>query len=1266
MSSSIPPITPGAPWQPPSREALAPELPAYEIEGLLGRGGMGAVYKAKQKSLNRDVAIKVLPPTIDDSDMHFAERFKAEAQAMAKLNHPGIIAVYDAGETSGGLLYFVMEYVQGTDVQQMISSSGRLPQAHAHAIAANVCDALAYAHANGLIHRDIKPANIMVDRQGRVKVADFGLAKSVTENSGFTQSNMAVGTPDFVAPESLIAGMPVDGRADLYAVGVMLYQMLTGNVPRGAWHPPSVLLPGEVDPRFDQIVVKAMQQNRDARHSSAMEMRAHLDSLLMHAVAPPELQSYSSVGMAKNTAPAEVVRTVPVRSETTAPGTVRTTPPSAKSKAPVFIGGGAAAAAVIAFFALNGGENVKTTESREASGSAVATPQGGTAPLSQGNKPTSNQNASPAPVTSSTATSKPSAPAKAVSPLHQGSATALRNAPATATPEPNKDEPKPTTPVVRYTFPLPVPKRPTQAGQVIVWRLDGKPLSAEDSPLTSSTDVKDAVQVVAFNTSAKYHALLLRSDGTLRHLGDSNLAANQYPTGIKDVVKVFTAGSRGLALKDSGELIVWGGAQFSAEKVQLLRSSKVVDYVAVNSIDLALLESGQAVSLRNPATIDGAISKSGRCGAIAAAAGGSAACITDDGMLTWVGGDRAKIELGAGRHPFLQSPVGRVVVFDNLSGHSVAFTSDGTVAGVFGDNEFQTRIAGSKGLSDAVAFNDIHALRINGEWKFEASGVTVDVAFCESQSKGCFTLALTDKYAFGIKPADPSSLASQKMDVPMVAATSPAPSAPAPKSELDTRLETLAEQFKAAFAKAAGVAHAEAVGKLNQQFIGALQRQQAAAQASGKLDDLVTLKSEIERMNASPSIPEQDDDSTPALLKLMHDTYRKALAPLATDRDKKAEPVLKAYIQSLTTVQSDLTKVGQVDDALRVKSLIQNLSTTDAEDVNAAVGTKTPGKGDAAQLSIPPLSRKPGKLKAWGELLSKPVDLSKADKYSDFVQVAVKDSHWLALRANGETVSTETTFDGIKGVSAIKMEANYFRLITKKGATMIANGILETVESSTWGGGRLLDSSCTGGGLQVFIRDDGTVRLRDTQNRQGKPAIQPNKAREFTRSILNATQSTASGLCVFVRTATGRVHGWVGPRWNADKIANQEVVPLDLSVLPSDLQWISSTQGGGTATLTLLTKSGSIVEFQASETDFAFKPKTQTAGPPPGSVIAMVQQGMHPITRLKDGMWHLSGTSKLATQIRSMKAGIDIASVSGSIPDNNGGKLNTECVLWIE
>ncbi len=323
---------------------------------------MGAVYRARQKSLNREVAIKILPPTIEDGDMHYSERFIAEAQSMARLEHPGIIAVYDAGQTPGGLLYFVMQYVQGTDVAQMIAASGKLPPEHAYAITAHVCEALAYAHKNGLMHRDIKPANIMVDLEGRVKVADFGLAKAVDAQTGYTQSNMAVGTPDFVAPEALIPGMPVDGRADLYAVGVMLYQMLTGSIPRGAFKPASEVVPG-LDARFDQVVFKAMQVDREERHSSATELRQHLDTLLIPAAPAPDLQRYSSAGMPKRDADSPVrTQQAPGAPSARRPASVRVTPaapPPAKSKTPLFIGIGAAAVLGIGAFVLFGGGKAK-------------------------------------------------------------------------------------------------------------------------------------------------------------------------------------------------------------------------------------------------------------------------------------------------------------------------------------------------------------------------------------------------------------------------------------------------------------------------------------------------------------------------------------------------------------------------------------------------------------------------------------------------------------------------------------------------------------------------------------------------------------------------------------------------------------------------------------------------------------------------------------------------------------------------------------------
>ncbi|HBJ86028.1 MAG TPA: hypothetical protein DDZ88_19610 [Verrucomicrobiales bacterium] len=198
------------------------------------------------------------------------------------------MAVHDFGEAKGGLLYIVMEYVEGTDVARMIAKEGRLHTDHAMAITAHVCDALQYAHERGIIHRDIKPANIMVGYDGVVKVADFGLAKMTHSNaSGLTQSGMAMGTLHYMAPEALMLGSAVDHRADIYAVGVMLYQMLTGKIPQGMFKLPSLQIPG-LDPRYDLIITKAIMEDREARYQNVGEMRRDLDGILTQPVAKVE------------------------------------------------------------------------------------------------------------------------------------------------------------------------------------------------------------------------------------------------------------------------------------------------------------------------------------------------------------------------------------------------------------------------------------------------------------------------------------------------------------------------------------------------------------------------------------------------------------------------------------------------------------------------------------------------------------------------------------------------------------------------------------------------------------------------------------------------------------------------------------------------------------------------------------------------------------------------------------------------------------------
>lgn len=266
-------------------------LPNYEVLDLLGRGGMGVVYRARQVSLDRIVAIKLLPRELTGDDLGFAARFKHEARTMARLSHPGIVRVIDSGETTTGLLYLAMELSDGTDVAQVIATEGRLETRRALEIARQVGAALSYAHAQGVVHRDIKPSNVLIGADGSVKVADFGLAKLLGQQAdgALTRSRMAMGSPDYIAPEALKSPQSVDHRADVFGLGVMLYQMLTGELPRGMFKLPSRLAPG-LDERLDAIVCKAMEPDPADRHQSASELLAALEALNLPAPSKPAVR----------------------------------------------------------------------------------------------------------------------------------------------------------------------------------------------------------------------------------------------------------------------------------------------------------------------------------------------------------------------------------------------------------------------------------------------------------------------------------------------------------------------------------------------------------------------------------------------------------------------------------------------------------------------------------------------------------------------------------------------------------------------------------------------------------------------------------------------------------------------------------------------------------------------------------------------------------------------------------------------------------------
>jgi serine/threonine protein kinase len=205
----------------PSPAELAPLFPQLEILELLGQGGMGAVYKARQTKLDRLVALKILPVG-EGHDAAFAERFAREARALAKLNHPNIVAVHDFGEAAG-LYYFIMEFVDGTNLRHVLQAH-QLDPLEALLIVPQICDALQYAHEEEIVHRDIKPENILLDKRGRVKIADFGLAKLLARSDAdlrLTGSRQVMGTLHYMAPEQMEKPHTVDHRADIYSLGVV-------------------------------------------------------------------------------------------------------------------------------------------------------------------------------------------------------------------------------------------------------------------------------------------------------------------------------------------------------------------------------------------------------------------------------------------------------------------------------------------------------------------------------------------------------------------------------------------------------------------------------------------------------------------------------------------------------------------------------------------------------------------------------------------------------------------------------------------------------------------------------------------------------------------------------------------------------------------------------------------------------------------------------------------------------------------------------------
>ena len=257
------------------------KLGDYILTGKIGQGGVAEIYKGRQESLERDVAIKILSPKLT-TDPDIVRRFERESLVIAKLNHPNIVHVIDKG-SAGGRYYFVMEFINGTSLREIIDSE-RVPMNTKIEMIVQVCKALDYAHKNGVIHRDIKPTNILIDRQGNALVADFGIAQIIgTAEADMTASDIIMGTMAYMSPEQKVSSTNVDQTTDLYAVGIMLYEILVGKKPLGHFKLPTELKP-DLNPAFNTIIQKCLAQEPKDRYQQAVELKDALLELISTGV----------------------------------------------------------------------------------------------------------------------------------------------------------------------------------------------------------------------------------------------------------------------------------------------------------------------------------------------------------------------------------------------------------------------------------------------------------------------------------------------------------------------------------------------------------------------------------------------------------------------------------------------------------------------------------------------------------------------------------------------------------------------------------------------------------------------------------------------------------------------------------------------------------------------------------------------------------------------------------------------------------------------
>ena len=926
-------------WKPPSDEEIARLFPQYETLGIIGRGGMGAVYRARQVALDREVAIKLLPLEVS-ADQAFADRFVREARAMAKLSHPNIISVFDFGTTGEGHLFFVMEYVEGANVSEIIRGPGLGPD-QAVAIAGQVCTALAYAHGKGVVHRDIKPANVMVGTDGAAKVADFGLARvegADPAEYGQTVTGTIMGTAEYMAPEQK-RGMAVDHRADIYSVGVMLYEMLCKEPPQGAFEPPSQR--AGCDARLDQIVLKAMHRTPEGRYQSTTEMKMDLEA-------------------SRTPLPVAPQRRLPPPRMPHAPVIIP------EKKSPAGLIGGVVIVALVAgaLFFLN--QKPEPTHGPAAQAPKAGTPVPDSAPKS--------------------AFFGPPLPADFKIPEVMPDVVPVEKTPVS--PAPPLTGPKDllagvdvardavagewkTTPgglmVSNNGFPVllgfnyvppeefdfeieftiqdgkcEVSQVLPLAGTSIVWKMgwgDQDPTSFMFGPFLDGKPSDNNARGEAWmrhprlKPNQRYRSVvevrrdslraLLDGEEVLRWSGDFHRFGSETYFRLPNPRELGLAAWKTAVLFHKAEIRPPGIANLAAVPRSAPGWTDLLAGVDLKRDALSgdwRMENGELVS-REDATSHHTLElpvakvplnydlryrltrrKQGAALYFAARSGNTGGALMFDG---WVG---------------LEKQTGAVFVGDDSTAEGARVVQPKPFFEVMGRHELLVQVREDRvtvSLDGKELLNrKLGLARLN----------QIDGSFLRAGQRS------RPIFAVGVCGGEVvfHSIEMKPQDIPMVAAA-PASSALVAASN-DPRLARLEAAFQVRFDNDAQKPYLALVAALNQSYLAnGVARLRVAAQTKGSLDEITALDAEKAAIDRGEGVPATDDGGTPEALKIFRSSYRMAMTKYNADRAKTAGQLYDMYLASLDGYVAELTRANKIDDAKKIKALHEEVAGKKAE-----------------------------------------------------------------------------------------------------------------------------------------------------------------------------------------------------------------------------------------------------------------------------------------------------------------------------------------------